>query len=56
MAESAGYRNLSDIIEHGKTLKAGDKVYCVNMNKAIVLLLCGKTAYRKRHEYIRCAY
>ena len=42
MAESAGYRNLSDIIERGKTLKAGDKVYCVNMNKAIVLYCVGK--------------
>ena len=47
MAESAGYRNLSDIIERGKTLKAGDKVYCVNMNKAIVLYCVGKQPIEK---------
>lgn len=40
-AEKAGYRNLDEIIHENKTLKAGDKVYAVNMNKAIVLFHIG---------------
>jgi len=47
MAESAGYRNLPDIIKNGKALKAGDKVYAVNMNKAIVLFCVGKQPIEK---------
>ena len=42
MAEAAGYRNLEDIIAKGETLKAGDKVYAVNMSKAVVLFIVGK--------------
>lgn len=44
MAEANGYKNLDDIIKNGKELKAGDKVYAVNMKKAIVLFHIGKDA------------
>ncbi len=42
MAKTAGYRNLEDIIAKGETLKVGDKVYAVNMSKAVVLFILGK--------------
>ena len=41
LARAAGYRDLADIIEQGAQLKAGDKVYAVNMKKAIVLFHIG---------------
>ena len=40
-AEAAGYRNLAAVIKNGETLKVGDKVYAVNMEKAIVLFNIG---------------
>jgi Aspartyl aminopeptidase len=42
MAEKAGYRNLDEIIKNKITLKTGDKVYAINMKKAIALFLIGK--------------
>lgn len=42
IAEANGYRNLDDIIKAGKELKAGDKVYANNMDKAIALFLIGE--------------
>lgn len=42
MAEKSGYKNLADIIENKTTLKPGDKVYAVNMKKAIALFLIGE--------------
>ena len=42
MAKAAGYRNLEDIIANGEILKTGDKVYAVNMAKAVVLFIVGK--------------
>ena len=41
LAKEAGYKNLDEIIKKKKTLKAGDKVYAVLMNKAIVLFNIG---------------
>ena len=41
LARAAGYRDLADIIEQGAQLKAGDKVYAVNMKKAVVLFHIG---------------
>lgn len=41
MAEACGYRNLSELIENGETVKAGDKIYAVNMGKAIILFKVG---------------
>ena len=40
-AEEKGYKNLADIIKNGGQLKAGDKVYAVNMKKAIALFNIG---------------
>lgn len=41
MAEKAGYRDLADIVKKGGKLKAGDKVYAVNMKKAVALFQIG---------------
>ena len=40
-AQAAGYRDMEDIIRTGDRLSAGDKVYAVNMKKAIVLYHIG---------------
>ena len=42
MAEEAGYRNLKDIMAAGESLKIGDKVYAVCMNKMIALFRIGE--------------
>ena len=42
MAEACGYRNLSELIENGETVKAGDKIYAVNMGKAVILFKVGR--------------
>ncbi len=41
-AQVKGYRNLEELIEKQETLKAGDKVYAVCMNKAVALFCIGK--------------
>lgn len=41
MAEGYGYKNLEEVLEQGKQLKTGDKVYAVNMKKAIALFRIG---------------
>ena len=41
LAQAAGYRDLADVIAAGTKLKAGDKVYAVNMKKAVVLFHIG---------------
>ena len=41
MAENKGYRNLDDIIANDEELKKGDKVYAVNMGKAVMMLNIG---------------
>ena len=46
-AEAAGYRNLLDVIEKGEKLKPGDKVYAVNMKKAVVLFHIGDEPLEK---------
>lgn len=40
--EEEGYVELSKVIAAGKKLKAGDKVYAVNMNKAVAMFKIGK--------------
>ena len=42
MAKAAGYKDLADIIQKDKKLKAGDKVYAVCMNKTLALFIIGK--------------
>ena len=41
IATENGYRDLEEVIKNGESLKAGDKVYAVNMNKAIALFIIG---------------
>lgn len=45
--EAEGYRELSALIEAGETLKAGDRVYSVCMNKAIAMFQIGEDAMEK---------
>lgn len=40
-AKEAGYKELSELIKEGKTCKSGDKVYAVNMEKAVILFRVG---------------
>ena len=47
MAKKAGYHDLKEIIGNGKKLKAGDKVYAVNMNKMLALFQIGKEPLEK---------
>ena len=42
MAKQRGYRDLNEVIAAGEALKAGDKVYSVCMDKAIMLFYIGK--------------
>ena len=42
IAEENGYKNLDDVIKNGGALKAGDKVYANNMDKAIALFIVGE--------------
>ncbi|MDE6433624.1 MAG: aminopeptidase [Lachnospiraceae bacterium] len=41
LAKESGYEDLADVIQSGKKLKAGDKVYAVNMKKAVALFQIG---------------
>ncbi len=40
-AIKAGYRDIADVIKEGKPLKKGDKIYAVNMHKALALFNIG---------------
>lgn len=40
-AKKAGYKELSALIKEGRTCKPGDKVYAVNMEKAVILFQVG---------------
>ena len=40
--EKEGYVELKKLIDSGKQLKAGDKVYAVNMNKSVLMFNIGK--------------
>ena len=42
MAKKAGFVNLADVIKSGKKLKAGDKVYAINMDKAMIMAVIGQ--------------
>lgn len=47
LAKEKGYRNLADVIAAGDTLKAGDKVYAVNMKKGLALFVLGSEPFEK---------
>lgn len=42
MAEDSGYRELYSVIERGETIKAGDKLYAVQMDKSVALFQIGR--------------
>lgn len=42
MAKENGYRDLEDVIKSGDKLGKGDKIYAVNMNKAVMMLNIGE--------------
>lgn len=42
--KASGYKDLKDVIAADEKLKAGDRVYAVNMNKAIVAFNIGETS------------
>ena len=42
IAEKAGFINLNDAIKNNQKLKAGDKVYSINMDKAMMLVVVGE--------------
>jgi len=41
-AKEAGYRNLDEVVRDGRSLKEGDKVFSVCMNKAVAMFCIGK--------------
>ena len=47
LAKERGYRDLQDVIAKNETLSAGDKVYAVNKEKAVVLYHIGKEPLEK---------
>lgn len=50
-----GFLNLSDLINQQKQLKTGDKVFVINMNKALVAFVVGKQPIEKGMN-ILCAH
>ena len=42
LAKANGYRDLADVIKNNETLSKGDKVYAVNMGKALMMLNIGE--------------
>lgn len=44
-AEKSGFKNLEDIIKQKGSLKAGDKVYANNMDKALAMFTIGTNAF-----------
>lgn len=47
MAKEAGYRDLNEVIANGETLKAGDLVYAVCMEKTLALFCIGQEPLEK---------
>lgn len=47
MAKDAGFSNMDEIIRTGKVLKAGDKVYAMNMGKSLAMYVIGKQPMEK---------
>ena len=45
--EKEGYRELQDVIKNGETLKCGDKVYAVWMNKTVAMFRIGRQPMEK---------
>ena len=43
--EEAGFVNINSLVKSNKKLKAGDKVYAVNMNKNVAMFIIGKNMF-----------
>ena len=42
LIEKEGYVELNTLMESGREIKPGDKIYAVNMNKCLVMYQIGK--------------
>lgn len=47
IAREHGYRDLEEVLEAGEGLKAGDKIYAVNMKKAVLMMEIGEEDMEK---------
>ena len=47
IAGKNGFKNMQTLLKQNKQLKAGDKVYAVNMDKSIALFVIGKQPFEK---------
>lgn len=47
LAKEAGYRSLQDAIDAGEQLKPGDKLYCDQMGKSVMLFVLGREKLEK---------
>lgn len=47
IARENGYRDLDEILEQGETLKAGDKIYAMNMLKSVIMMQIGSEPLEK---------
>ncbi len=47
MAQNAGFSSIEDVIESGRTLKPGDKVYAVHMGKLMAMYIIGSQPMEK---------
>ena len=47
MAKEAGYRDLKEVLAAGDSLRAGDKVYAVNMEKMLALFRIEKSLFQQ---------
>lgn len=52
LAEQNGFINLDDALEQNKKLSAGDKVYSVNMGKAMMLMVIGSEPMVKGMNFV----
>jgi len=46
-AEAAGFEDLNEVVEKGRTIKAGDKLYAENMGKTLALFVIGRQPLEK---------
>ncbi len=47
IAREHGYRDLEEVLEAGESLKAGDKIYAVNMKKSVLMMEIGEAPMEK---------
>ncbi len=46
-AKAAGFEDLNEVVEKGRTIKAGDKLYAENMGKTLALFVIGRQPLEK---------